>query len=125
MYNILQWYPSNRVDTIGPEESVLISEVSLFQRLKSTQTWYLERKKVSCLERCPYFKGVLIEGRMWLISSLQRTAQSEEYRANATGNLIRKLSQRPPRNELLQRNIIPVNDYVMMIYWFTDDVMVY
>ena len=44
------------------EESVLIREVSLFQGLKSAQTWYLGRKKVSCLERCPYFRGVLIEG---------------------------------------------------------------
>ena len=34
-------------DTIGLEESVLIREVSLFQGLKSTQTWYLGRKKVS------------------------------------------------------------------------------
>ena len=33
----LQWNPSNP-DTIGPEESVLISEVSLFPGLKSTQT---------------------------------------------------------------------------------------
>ena len=49
-------------DTIGPEESVLIREVSLFQRLKRTQTRYLGRKNVSCLERCPYFRGVLIEG---------------------------------------------------------------
>ena len=31
----------------GEEESVLISEVSLFQGLKSIQTWYLGRKKVS------------------------------------------------------------------------------
>ena len=37
-------------------------KVSLFQGLKSTQTWNLGRKKVSCLERCPYFRGVLIEG---------------------------------------------------------------
>ena len=47
---------------LGEEESVLISEVSLFQGLKSPQTWYMGRKKVSCLERCPYFRGVLIEG---------------------------------------------------------------
>ena len=47
---------------LGEEESVLTREVSLFQGLKSTQTWYLGRKKVSCLERCPYFRGVLIEG---------------------------------------------------------------
>ena len=57
----IQWNPSNP-DTIGPEESVLIREVSSFQGLKSTQTWHLGRKKVSCLERCPYFRGVLIEG---------------------------------------------------------------
>ena len=47
---------------LGEEESVLIRDVSLFQGLKSTQTWYLGRKNVSCLERCPYFRGVLIEG---------------------------------------------------------------
>ena len=57
----VQWNPSN-ADTIVSEESVLIWEVSLFQGLKSTQPWYLGRKKVSCLERCPYFRGVLIEG---------------------------------------------------------------
>ena len=84
----IQWNPSNP-DTIGPEESVLIREVSLFQGLKSTQTWYLGRKKVrvlfrevslfqglksthtwnlgrkkvSCLERCPYFRvSSYIEG---------------------------------------------------------------
>ena len=39
----MQWNPCD-LDTIGPEESVLIREVS---RLKSTQTWYLGRKKVS------------------------------------------------------------------------------
>ena len=52
--------PSNP-DTIGPQEIVLISEVSLFQ-VHKTQTWYLGRKEVSCLERCPHFRGVLIEG---------------------------------------------------------------
>ena len=57
----VQWNSSN-LDTIGPEESVLISEVSLFQGFKSTQTWYLGRKKVSCLERCPYFKGATYRG---------------------------------------------------------------
>ena len=56
-YIHVQWNPSN-LDTIGPEESVLIREVSLFQALKSTQTWCLGRKKVSSLERCPYFRGV-------------------------------------------------------------------
>ena len=34
----VQWNPSNP-DTIGPEKSVLIREVSLFQGLKSTQIW--------------------------------------------------------------------------------------
>ena len=61
MYICIQWNPSNP-DTIGPEKSVLISEVSLFQGLKSTHTWNLGRKNVSCLERYPYFRGVLIEG---------------------------------------------------------------
>ena len=40
---MIQWNPS----TIGPEESVLIREVSLFRGLKSTQTWHLGRKKAS------------------------------------------------------------------------------
>ena len=50
---------------LGEEESVLFREVSLFQGLKSTQTWCLGRKKVSCLERCPYFRGraLTVEGR--------------------------------------------------------------
>ena len=55
---------------LGEEESVLISEVSLFQGLKSTQTWYLGRKKESCLERCPYFRGVLIEVNTYKSSPL-------------------------------------------------------
>jgi hypothetical protein len=33
--------------------------------------------------------------------------QPDEVRSNATSNLLRKLSQRPSRNELQQRNIIP------------------
>ena len=48
----LQWNLS-KPDTIGPEESVPIKEVSLFQRLKCTQALYLGREHVSCLERCP------------------------------------------------------------------------
>ena len=54
----IQWNPSNE-DTNGAEESVLYREVSLFQGLKE---WYLWRQKVSLLERCPQFRGVLIEG---------------------------------------------------------------
>ena len=50
------------MDTIGAEESVLYREVSLFQGLKCMQEWYLGRQKVSLLERCPQFRGVLIEG---------------------------------------------------------------
>ena len=46
---------------IGAEESVIVSEVSSFQRLKYVQEWYLGWEKVSCLERCPQFRGVLIE----------------------------------------------------------------
>ena len=30
--------------------------------VKSTQTWYILGEEVSCLERCPYFRGVFIEG---------------------------------------------------------------
>ena len=45
-------------DTNGAEKS---SEVSLFQRLKCMQEWYLGPQKVSCLEMCLQFKGVLIE----------------------------------------------------------------
>ena len=47
-----QYNPSNK-DTNGAEESVIVSEVSSFQRLKE---WYLGWEKVSCLERCPQFK---------------------------------------------------------------------
>ena len=72
----LQWNPSNP-DTIGPEESVLIREVSLFQGLKSTHTWYLGKKKVSCLERCPYFRGVLIEGFHCIQTSVQDITLTE------------------------------------------------
>ena len=36
----------------------IVSEVSSFQRL---QEWYLGWEKVSCLERCPQFRSVLIE----------------------------------------------------------------
>ena len=46
-------YLSN-LDTNGAEESVIVSEVSSFQRLKCMQEWYLGWEKVSCLERCPH-----------------------------------------------------------------------
>ena len=40
-------------DTNGAEESVVVSEVSSFQRLNCMQEWYLGWEKVSYLERCP------------------------------------------------------------------------
>ena len=59
----LQWNSSNPV-TIGPEESVMISEVSLFQGLKSTQIRMLLGeeecvlfREVSLFQGCPY-RGV-------------------------------------------------------------------
>ena len=54
LYNcIVQWDFSNR-DTNGAEESVIVSEVPSFQRLKE---WYLGWEEVSCIERCPQFRG--------------------------------------------------------------------
>ena len=57
----IQWNLSNP-DTLGTEESVLISEVSWFQGLNCTQTWHLGQLKVSCLLRCPYFRMSWLEG---------------------------------------------------------------
>ena len=53
--------PLSNPDTNGAEESVIVSEVSSFQRLICMQEWYLGWEKVSCLERCPQFRSVLIE----------------------------------------------------------------
>ena len=59
--NIIQWNLSNP-DTNGAEESAIVSEACSFQRLKCMQEWYLGSwEKVSCLERCPQFRSVLIE----------------------------------------------------------------
>ena len=58
----IQWNPSIRTRRRKKEESVIYREVSLFQGLKCMQEWYLGRQKVSLLERCPQFRGVLIEG---------------------------------------------------------------
>ena len=55
---MIQWNPSNP-DTSGTEESVHISELSSFQGLNCMQEIFLGGKKVSLLERCPYFRGVL------------------------------------------------------------------
>ena len=45
----------------GVGKGVLFREVSSVQRLKCMQEWYLGWEKVSCLERCSQFRGVLIE----------------------------------------------------------------
>ena len=50
-------------DTNGAEESVIVSEVSSFQRLKCMQERYMGWEKVSCLERCTHFRSVLIRER--------------------------------------------------------------
>ena len=53
---ILHFRSLSNPDTLGSEESVLISAV-----VKSTQTWHLgqqqQQQKVSCLSRCPDFSG--------------------------------------------------------------------
>ena len=55
---IIEWNSSN-LDTNGTEESVNISEASLFQRLNCTQELILGKEKVSILGKCPHFRGVL------------------------------------------------------------------
>ena len=45
--------------TNGTEESVHISEVSSFQGLNCMQELFLGKEKVSLLEKCPHFRGVL------------------------------------------------------------------
>ena len=57
---------------LGEEESVLFSEVSLFQYTNMV----LGEKEVSCLERCPYFRGVLIEGFHCMYIPLHRILSS-------------------------------------------------
>ena len=57
----IQWNLSN-VDTTGLEESVLIKEVSLFQRLKCTQTQYLGIKG-----KCVLFREVSLDSGMHVL----------------------------------------------------------
>ena len=45
----------------GTEESVHISELSLFQELNCMQELFLGKEKVSLLGRCLHFRGVLRE----------------------------------------------------------------
>ena len=54
----IQWNLSNE-DTIGTKESVLITEVSSFQRVKCMVFINLGPADVSLLERCPHLGGVL------------------------------------------------------------------
>ena len=56
---ILQWNPSN-TDTNGAEGSVIVSEVSSFQRLECKQEWYILGvgkgvlfREVSSVHECP------------------------------------------------------------------------
>ena len=61
IYTFLKWDLSN-LDTNGAEESVVVSEVSSFQRLKTHARVVLGMGKgVLFRERCPQFRGVLIE----------------------------------------------------------------
>ena len=53
--------PLSNPDTNGAEESVIVSEVSSFQRLKCTQEWFLVWEKVSCLVRCPQSRGPTVD----------------------------------------------------------------
>ena len=54
---ILQWNSSNP-DTSGTEQSVQISEMSLFLGLLHART-ILGKEKVSLPERCPHFRSVI------------------------------------------------------------------
>ena len=56
-YTCLQWNLSNP-DTNGADESVIVSEVSSFQRLNAYKSGSLGWEKVSCLERCLQFSVV-------------------------------------------------------------------
>ena len=55
----VQWNLYNP-DTNGTEESVHISEVSLFRGLNCMQGLFSGKEKVSSLEKCPHFSS---EGR--------------------------------------------------------------
>ena len=52
MHEVIQWNPS-KPDTIGTDQSVLNIEVSSFQGLLRQ----MSTEKVSCLWRCPQFRG--------------------------------------------------------------------
>ena len=45
----------------GERKGVRISEVSSFQGLNCMQELFLEKEKVSLLERCPHFRSVFRE----------------------------------------------------------------
>ena len=49
---------------VGVGKGVLFREVPSFQRLKCMQEWYLGWEKVSCLERCPHFRGSTVTAKI-------------------------------------------------------------
>ena len=63
-------------------KGVLIREVSLFQGLNCMQELFLGKEKVSILERCPHFRGVLLLERgstAYMYINVQHTGK-EIYR---------------------------------------------
>ena len=50
------------MDTLGPGGVSCIERVSSFQEYIYIKKGYLGHSKVSLIERCPYFRGVLKEG---------------------------------------------------------------
>ena len=60
LHTLIQWNLSNQ-DTNGAEESVIVSEVSSFHRLKCMQEWYILGvgkgalfREVSSVQECPH-----------------------------------------------------------------------
>ena len=60
----IQWNLSY-LDTVGAEESVLISEVSLLRSQGYIHKLCLRQSHVSCLSKCPHFGGVLNKGILY------------------------------------------------------------
>ena len=59
--------------------SLLYSEVSSFQRLKCMQEWYI--LGVSCVERCPQLRSVLIEKEVPLLCCFRWCRSCKEVQA--------------------------------------------
>ena len=69
IYSMAQQWNLSNLDTNGAKEVALLVRCPHFQRLKSI--WYLGWQKVSCLERCPQFRSVLLEREVPLITTDQ------------------------------------------------------